>query len=73
MTKNSAEKACGGAGVSAAWRELDEFIAGQDKNRNALIPVLHQARRNFSATCPWTSSSVWQPAWACPSARCWAW
>ncbi len=47
MTKNSAEKACDCGGTSAAWRALDEFIAGQDKSRNALIPVLHQAQELF--------------------------
>ncbi len=49
MTKTAAKTACAceGACAGAVWRELDEFIAGQDKGRNALIPVLHKAQELF--------------------------
>lgn len=49
MTNHSADQAgaCACAGAGAAWRALDEFIAGQEKSRNALIPVLHRAQELF--------------------------
>ena len=38
---------CQGACQNARFRELDEFIAGQSKGRDALIPVLHKAQDIF--------------------------
>ena len=39
--------ACNGACADAVWRELDEFMAGQEKGRNSLITVLHKAQELF--------------------------
>ena len=44
---STAVSQCEGTSQSELYRRLDEFIAEQEKGRDALIPVLHKAQELF--------------------------